>query len=162
MIDIDNLDRKILGIITNNARMPFKEVADECGVSRAAIHQRVQHMISNGIITGSGYFVDEKKLGYKICVYVGITLEKASKYKDVVAKLEQIPEIVETQYTLGPYGILVKLYACDTEHLMNILNGQIQEIDGVTGTETLISLEQRILRPVPPIEMEKLRCAMNA
>ncbi|MDR2824277.1 MAG: winged helix-turn-helix transcriptional regulator [Prevotellaceae bacterium] len=152
MEKIDSLDRKILQIISNNARIPFKEVAEECGVSRAAIHQRVQHLIDKGVITGSGYFINEKKLGYLTCVYVGISLEKASMYKSVVEQLEQIPEIVESQYTLGNYAILVKLFARDSEHLMRILNGQIQEIAGVTATETLISLEQRINRTAPPIE----------
>ncbi|MDR1652648.1 MAG: winged helix-turn-helix transcriptional regulator [Prevotellaceae bacterium] len=152
MEKIDCLDKKILQIISHNARIPFRDIAEECGVSRAAIHQRVQHLVDKGIIRGSGYFIDEKKLGYSICVYVGILLEKASMYRAVVEKLEQIPEIVESQYTLGNYTILVKLFAKNSADLMRILNGRIQEIEGVTATETLISLEQRINRHVPPIQ----------
>ena len=76
MEKIDSLDRKILKIITQNARIPFKDVADRCGVSRAAVHQRVQRMYDIGVITGSGYNVNAKMLGYQLCVYVGITLEK--------------------------------------------------------------------------------------
>jgi len=149
MEKIDQLDRKILRIITQNARMPFKDVAEECGVSRAAIHQRVQRMIDMNIITGSGYFVNPKSLGYQMCVYIGITLEKGSMYKDVVNELEKIPEIVESQYTLGSYTILIKLYARNDEHLMDLLNSKIQEINGVATTETLTSLDQRIKRSVP-------------
>jgi Lrp/AsnC family transcriptional regulator for asnA, asnC and gidA len=149
MEKIDQLDRKILQIITKNARMPFKDVAEECGVSRAAIHQRVQRMIDMDVITGSGYFVNPKMLGYQICVYVGITLERGSMYKEVVKELEKIPEIVESQYTLGAYTILIKLYARNDEHLMELLNGKIQEIDGVATTETLTSLDQRIRRLIP-------------
>jgi Lrp/AsnC family transcriptional regulator for asnA, asnC and gidA len=149
MEKIDQLDRKILRIITQNARMPFKDVAEECGVSRAAIHQRVQRMIDMNVITGSGYFVNPKSLGYQMCVYIGITLEKGSMYKDVVNELEKIPEIVESQYTLGSYTILIKLYARNDEHLMDLLNAKIQEINGVATTETLTSLDQRIKRSVP-------------
>ena len=149
MEKIDQLDRKILQIITQNARMPFKDVAEICGVSRAAIHQRVQRMIDLSIITGSGYTVNPKMLGYQICVYVGITLEKGSMYKEVVKELEKIPEIIESQYTLGSYNILVKLFAKNDEHLMELLNGKIQEIDGVATTETLTSLDQRIRRTIP-------------
>ena len=149
MEKIDQLDRKILRIITQNARMPFKDVAEECGVSRAAIHQRVQRMIDLNIITGSGYFVNPKSLGYQMCVYIGITLEKGSMYKDVVNELDKIPEIVESQYTLGSYTILIKLYARNDEHLMDLLNSKIQEINGVATTETLTSLDQRIKRSVP-------------
>jgi len=149
MEKIDNLDRKILQIITNNARMPFKDVAQLCGVSRAAIHQRVQRMMDMNVIIGSGYVVNPKILGYQMCVYVGITLEKGSMYKEVVTELEKIPEIVESQYTLGAYTLLIKLYAKNDGHLMELLNGRIQEINGVATTETLTSLDQRIRRTIP-------------
>ncbi len=149
MEKIDQLDRKILRIITQNARMPFKDVAEECGVSRAAIHQRVQRLIDMDVITGSGYTVNHKMLGFQMCVYIGITLERGSMYKAVVNELEKIPEIVESQYTLGHYTILIKLYAKNDEHLMQLLNGKIQEIPGVASTETLTSLDQRIKRTIP-------------
>ena len=146
---IDELDRKILRIITKNARTPFKDVAEVCGVSRAAIHQRVQRLIELKVITGSSYNVNEKMLGYQMCAYVGIILEKGSLYEEVVSSLEEIPEIIESQYTLGAYSILVKLYARNDEHLMLLLNGKIQNIKGVASTETLISLDQRIKRQLP-------------
>jgi Lrp/AsnC family transcriptional regulator, regulator for asnA, asnC and gidA len=149
MEKIDQLDRKILQIITKNARMPFKDVAEECGVSRAAIHQRVQRLIDIDVITGSGYNVNPKMLGFQMCVYIGITLERGSMYKEVVDELEKIPEIVESQYTLGSYTILIKLYAKNDIHLMELLNGRIQEIPGVATTETLTSLDQRIKRTIP-------------
>ena len=149
MEKIDKLDRKILRIISQNARKSFKDVAEECEVSRAAIHQRVQRLIDMGVITGSGYSVNPKMLGFQICVYIGITLERASMYKDVVAELEKIPEVVESQYTLGAYTILIKMYAKNDEHLMELLNGKLQEIPGVATTETLTSLDQRIKRTIP-------------
>ncbi|HBA12921.1 MAG TPA: transcriptional regulator, partial [Bacteroidales bacterium] len=61
---ISSLDRQILSIISRNARIPFRDVAEQCGVSRAAIHQRVQRMFDDGVITGSGYHVDPKSIGY--------------------------------------------------------------------------------------------------
>ena len=149
MEKIDNMDRKILSILTKNARIPFKDVAEECGVSRAAVHQRVQHLIEEGVITGSGYFVNPKSLGYTTCTYVGIQLEKGSMYKTVVERLYNIPEVIECHYTTGGYSILAKLYAKDNEQLMHLLNEQIQTIPGVVSTETLISLEQGLKREVP-------------
>jgi Lrp/AsnC family transcriptional regulator for asnA, asnC and gidA len=146
---IDNLDKKILGILSKNARIPFKDVAAECNVSRAAIHQRVQHLIENGIITGSGFDVNPKSLGYHTCTYVGITLERGSMYKSVCERLIHIPEIVECHFTTGPYTMLVKLYARDNEQLMDLLNRKIQGITGVDSTETLISLDQSIKKEVP-------------
>ncbi len=149
MDKIDLLDKKILNILSRNARIPFKDVAAECGVSRAAIHQRVQHLVENGVITGSGFDVSPKSLGYSTCTYVGITLERGSLYKEVVAKLAEIPEIVECHFTTGPYTMLIKLYAKDNEQLMHLLNSKMQTIEGVVSTETLISLEQSIKREIP-------------
>lgn len=149
MDKIDELDRKILKIITQSARTPFRDVAEKCGVSRAAVHQRVQKMMEHGVITGSSYHVQPKMLGYQLCVYIGITMEKASMYNQVIDALKQIPEVVEAQYTLGAYGLLVKVFARDNEHLLKILNTQIQEIEGVANTETLTALAQPIYRQLP-------------
>ena len=149
MDKIDNLDKKILNILSKNAHIPFKDVAAECGVSRAAIHQRVQHLIDNGTITGSGFDVNPKSLGYSTCTYVGLNLERGSMYKKVVEKLINIPEIIECHFTTGPYTMLLKLYAQDNEQLMDLLNNKLQTIPGVVSTETLISLEQSIKREIP-------------
>lgn len=149
MEKIDNLDRKILEIIMRNARIASKDVAQECGVSRAAIHQRIQRMIDLNVITGSGYNVDPKILGYRTCTYIGVNLERGALYREVVPELEKIPEIVECHFTTGPYTILIKLFARDNEHLMELLNYKIQVIPGVVGTETLISLDHSISRVLP-------------
>jgi len=146
---IDKLDRKILEIISQNARIPFKDVAEVCNVSRAAIHQRVQKMIEMKVIVGSGYHVNPRVLGFNTCTYIGVKLERGSMYKDVVPEFEKIPEIVECHFTTGPYTMLIKMYARDNEHFMELLNGKIQEIPGVISTETLISLRQSIKKEIP-------------
>ena len=149
MEKVDKLDRRIMAILAQNARIAFKEVAEACGVSRAAVHQRVERLKELGVITGSGFSVNPKAVGYGTCTYVGIRLERGSMYKDVVKKLDKIPEIVECHFTTGPYTMLVKLYVRDNEQLMELLNGTLQSIEGVVSTETLISLDQSIKREVP-------------
>ena len=149
MEKIDNLDRQILEIIMRNARIPSKDVAAKCGVSRAAIHQRIQRMIDMKVIIGSGYHVNPKTLGYTTCTYIGVRLEKGSMYKDVVNKQKKIPEVVECHFTTGPYTMLCKLYARDNEHLMHLINDHVQQIAGVVSTETLISLDQSLNREIP-------------
>ncbi len=146
---IDSLDKKILGIVMNNARIPSKDVAAECGVSRAAIHQRLQRMMDLDVITGSSYNVNPKALGYRTCTFIGVNLERGAMYRDVVPELEKIPEVVECHFTTGPYTMLIKLFARDNEHLMDLLNNKIQTIHGVNGTETLISLDHSIHRKIP-------------
>jgi Lrp/AsnC family transcriptional regulator, regulator for asnA, asnC and gidA len=146
---LDEIDLKILDIITQNARIPFKDVAREVGISRAAVHQRVNRMIEMEVIIGSGYHINPNKVDFKTCSYIGIYLEKGDLFAEVVEKLRLIPEIVECHYTTGQYAIFVKVYAKDNEHLKNILNSQVQKIKGIARTETFISLEQTFKRAIP-------------
>lgn len=148
MEKLDNLDRKILNIIMDNARIPSKDVAAQCGVSRAAIHQRIQRLIDMGVITGSGYHVNPNKLGFNTCTYIGVRLEKGSFYREASQELAKIPEIVECHLITGTYSMLIKVYAQDNQHLVSLINDKIQHIKGVTETETLISLEQSINRQI--------------
>ena len=147
--NLDKVDFKILDIITKNARIPFKDVASEVEISRAAVHQRVNRMIDLEVIVGSGYHINPRKVDYKTCTYIGIFLEKGGLFSEVVDKLKLIQEIVECHYTTGQYAIFIKVYAKDNEHLKNILSGQIQKIRGVASTETFISLEESFKRAIP-------------
>lgn len=147
-IQIDSLDKRILNILVKDARTPFLEIARECGVSGAAIHQRIKRLEMHGVIKGSEFIVEPLKLGLSTCAYMGIFLEKASMYEGVVKKIQEISEIVECNYTTGKYAIFIKLYAKDNNHLREILTNKLQKIEGITGTETFISLEERFKRQV--------------
>lgn len=145
---IDQTDRKILSFLTKNARMPFLEIARECGVSGAAIHQRVKKMENLGIITGSRLLVKPKTLGLDVCAFIGLTLSEPNKYSEVIDRLSEIPEIVECHFVTGKYSLFIKIYCEDHEHLMEILIKKIQDIPYIAQTETLISLEQAIERQI--------------
>jgi Lrp/AsnC family transcriptional regulator, regulator for asnA, asnC and gidA len=147
--DIDQLDEKILKLITKNARIPFLEVARECGVSGAAIHQRVQRLFNIGVVTGSEFIVNPQKLGYNTCAYMGIYLEKAKYHTQVVAAMRDIPEIVECHYTTGQYAIFIKIQTKTNKHLKKIIDEKLQEIEGIARTETFVSLEMDFKRQVP-------------
>ena len=147
--DIDALDEKILRLITQNARIPFLEVARECGVSGAAIHQRVQRLFNIGVVQGSEFIVNPTKLGYNTCAYMGIYLDKAKYHRQVVDALRKIPEIVECHYTTGQYAIFIKIQTKNNVHLKQIIDNELQEIEGIARTETFISLEMDFKRQVP-------------
>ena len=149
---IDDLDKKILSILTQNARIPFLEVARECDVSGAAIHQRVQRLTKLGIISGSQFNIEPKKLGYNTCAYIGVFLDNAAMFHDVSHRLTQIPEIIQCHYTTGQYSMFVKVYTKDNEHLRKVLADKIQAIPGIMRTETFISLEVLVDRQLPIIE----------
>lgn len=148
-VHIDDLDRKILKLITANARIPFLEVARECGVSGAAIHQRVQRLVAVGVIIGSEFLVSPQKLGYNTTAYMGIYLEKVSYDKKVLKQLREISEVVECHHTTGQYAIFIKIQTKTNKHLMKIIDTDLQAIDGIARTETFISLEEDFKRQIP-------------
>lgn len=145
---LDQTDQKILGLLVKNARMPFLEIARECGVSGAAIHQRVKKLESNGVITGSRLLVKPQAIGLNVCAFVSVALAEANKYPQVIDAFKKIPEIVECHFVTGRYALLVKLYCLNHDHLMEILLNTIQKIPYVLSTETQISLDQAIERQV--------------
>jgi len=146
---IDSLDKKILSLITKNARIPFLEVARECKVSGAAIHQRIQRLLNIGVIKGSEFIINPAKIGYHTCAFIGIFLKKASLFDNVAQMLEEIPQVVECHYTTGQYAIFVKIYAQSNEHLKRILHDKLQAIPGIASTETIISLDEIFKRQLP-------------
>ncbi len=148
-LQIDSLDRKILSLITVNARIPYLEVARECKVSGAAIHQRIQRLSRLGVITGSEFTINPKKIGYHTCAYMGIFLESASLFTDVVKRLKDIREIVQCHYTTGNYSIFIKVYTKNNEDLKHVLVDKLQSIQGIARTETFISLEESFSRQLP-------------
>lgn len=143
----DSLDRSILKMLSANARKPYLEIARECGVSGAAIHQRIQRMYANGVIQGAESLINPAAVGYDTCAYVGIFLKDPGQFRSVVDALEKIPEVVECHYTTGQYDIFIKLYAHNNDHLLDILQNQIQGL-GLARTETLISFKQLFRRPI--------------
>ena len=145
---LDDLDKRIITMLQANARIPFLEVARECGVSGAAIHQRVQRLNKLGVIKGAEYIIEAKMIGYDTCAFMGIFLEKASLFNDVVAQLNKIPEVTECHYTTGNYSIFIKIYAHNDEHLKKVLVDKLQAIEGISRTDTIISLEESFSRQV--------------
>ncbi len=143
---IDGIDKIILKNLMQDARTPILSIAREVGISGAAIHQRLRKLETSGLISGSKFIINPKVLGFKTLAFVGIFLDSSSKYKEAVNRLKEIDEVIESHYTTGNYAILVKILCKDNEHLMQVLNHSIQNIKGVSRTETFISLEQQIDR----------------
>ena len=146
--ELDELDEKILRLIANNARIAFLEVARECGVSGAAIHQRVQKLTQSGVVKGSEFVIDAEKIGYETCAFVGIFLTSPSTFDYVVQELEKIPEVVECYYTTGQYDLLIKVFAKNNKDLLRIIHSELQPL-GLSRTETLISFKDAFRKKLP-------------
>ena len=153
--NIDALDEQILKMIAGNARIPFLEVARACHVSGAAIHQRIQKLVQQGVIKGSQFIFDPEALGYETCAFVGLFLKDPSDFDRVVAELHKIPEVVECHYTTGTYDMFIKIYARNNHHMLSIIHDNLQPL-GLQRSETIISFNEAIKRqlPVPNFEEE--------
>ena len=149
--NLDSLDRRILRLLLSNARIPYLEVARQCGVSGAAIHQRMQRMTEEGIVTGAELIINPQKAGFSTCAFVGIQVELSQErtHEEVFQRIMEIPEIVECHHITGKYSLLAKIYTHSNEHLKKILVEKIQSIMEITSTETFISLEEGFTRPLP-------------
>ena len=146
--EIDNIDLKILALLTEDAKMPYTEVAKKVFVSGGTVHVRMRKMEEMGIVKGTTLKMDYSKMGYDITAFLGVFLEKSSLYDQVIKKINQIPEIVKLHYTTGNYNIFLKLHCKDTNHLKDVLHDKIQRIEGLERTETIISLEESLNRHI--------------
>lgn len=146
LLKIDGIDKVLLNGLMNDARMSINQLAKQVGISGAAVHQRLKKLEKSGLISGSQIIINPKKIGYSTLAFVGIYLDKAMNNPAAVAQLKKIDEVIECHYTTGNWSILVKIICRDNEHLMGLLNNQIQKITGISRTETFISLDQQIAR----------------
>ncbi|MGB1448567.1 MAG: Lrp/AsnC family transcriptional regulator [Flavobacteriaceae bacterium] len=147
-VQIDGIDKILLNELMQDARISINRLAKQVGISGAAVHQRLKKLEKSGLIQGSQVMINPKKLGYTTLAFVGIYLDKAMNNPSAVAQLKKIDEVLECHYTTGDWSVLVKILCKDNEHLMNLLNNQIQKIAGISRTETFISLEQQIARQI--------------
>lgn len=149
---LDKLDKQILRMIAEDARVPFLEVARACNVSGAAIHQRIQKLTSMGIIKGSKFIIDPEKIGYETCAFIGLNLKNPESFDEVLGKLKEIPEVVECHYTTGDFDMFIKIYAINNHHLLDIIHDKLQPL-GLSRSETIISFNSAIARQLPIIDI---------
>ena len=150
---LDALDKKILRLVADDARIPFLEVARACNVSGAAIHQRIQKLTSQGVLKGSQFIIDPEKVGYETCAYVSLYLKDPESHDVVVEALKKIPEVVECHATTGDMDLFIKMYAKNNRDLMTIIHDKLQPL-GLSRSETIISFNSPIDRQLPVPEVE--------
>ncbi len=150
--NLDLLDRKILKLVAEDARIPFLEVARACNVSGAAIHQRIQKLTNLGVLKGSQFIIDPEKIGYETCAYIGLYLKDPTKFDEVVEELKRIPEVVECHYTTGGFDMYIKIYALNNHHLMKVIHDKLQPL-GLSRSETIVSFNAVIDRQLPIIDL---------
>ena len=149
---LDALDKQILKLIAADARIAFLEVARLCGVSGAAIHQRIQKLTAMGVLKGSQFIIDPEKIGYETCAYIGLNLKNPETFDTVVEELLKIPEVVECHYTTGDFDMFIKIYAKNNHHMLDIIHDKLQPL-GLARSESIISFHAAIDRQLPIVSL---------
>ena len=145
---VDNLDRRILNILLNDANTPYVEIAKRLHTSPGTVHVRLKKLRQLGILRPAFLNVDRQKLGFDVSAFVGLHLDRSAYHERVVRDLSKIPEVVNIHYLTGPYNLLVRLVCRDMQHLHQVLSYNIQQINGVLRTETMLSLDEPLHRPL--------------
>ena len=150
-MQLDSLDFKILVMLSENARRPYLEIARECGVSGAAVHQRVQKLYSMGVIRQAITVINPSSLGFDTCAYIGLMLKEPSKSERIIEAIRKIPEVVECYYTTGQYDVFIKIYARNNEDLLRLIHNSLSNLSD-TRSETLICFKEVFKRQIPVVK----------
>ena len=150
-MQLDSLDFKILVMLSENARRPYLEIARECGVSGAAVHQRVQKLYSMGVIREAITVINPSSLGFDTCAYIGLMLKEPSKSERIIEAIRKIPEVVECYYTTGQYDVFIKIYARNNEDLLRLIHNSLSNLSD-TRSETLICFKEVFKHQIPVVK----------
>ena len=148
---IDAYDRRILQELEKDGRIAYSTIASTLHISNTMVHQRINKMMDNEVITSIKPVIDEKKIGYNLGSFTGITLENDYSSEKVIEELRKIPEVTECHFIAGGYTLFLRIYAKDSDHLKQILYDKIDKIEGVTKTESMIDLGCAFKRNVQPV-----------
>lgn len=145
---LDDVDFKILGLLSDNAQMPYTEVAKKLNISPGTVHARIKKMKNLGVIKGATLNLDYSKIGWKMTIFLGVYLRETMLYKKVIDELTKVPEIVKIHHSTGKYDIFAKMHAKDSMHYRQIYQEAILTIKGIKGVESFISVEENMSRHI--------------
>lgn len=145
---LDNVDFKILSVLSEDAQMAYTEVAKLVNVSGGTVHLRMKKMMDMGVVKGTTLNMDYSKIGWDLTAFISVYLHDTSQYDSVKETLGKIPEVVKVHYTLGRFNMFLKVHAADAKHLKEILHDKIETIPQIQRTESFLSLEEGINRHI--------------
>lgn len=136
---LDDIDIKILNILQKSGRTKRSTLADEVGLSIPSVSERLNKLEEKGIITGYYAKLDKSTFGYDIMAFIVVIMDSSKHYKNLISKVEKIPQILECHSVLGEGSHLLKTIVKNTESLEKLLS-EIQSWPGVTATKTTFVL----------------------
>jgi len=150
--NLDTYDISILKQLEEDGKKPFSQIADELEISNTMVHQRVTRMKKEGILSHHSIIINEKKLGFEWGAFTGITLHDGSDTYQVIDELKKIPEVTECYHISGTYTLFARIVARNNEHMRDILYSKIEDIKGVSKTESMVDFGCAFKRN-PPFDM---------
>ncbi|WP_281632842.1 Lrp/AsnC family transcriptional regulator [Flavobacterium luteolum] len=145
----DYLDREIIQKLSENARIPFSDLAKELNISNSLVHLRVKKLQDAGIINSFSVKLNPKELGFETITYTGIVTKEAHFSYSIAEKLKAIPEVIECHWVSGKYALFIKIVAANNEELRKILYEQVHQIEGVGSTDSFFSFGSAFEKNLP-------------
>ncbi len=149
-VELDEIDRKLLRILQENAKTPYSRISESLGVSEATVHLRIKKLLKQGVIKGFQAVVDPEKVGKGVLAIIAITATP-QKYDCVLEELKKIEEVYEIYDVTGEYYTITKVRVSGRDELAKVLD-RIGSIDGVQATRTMYVL--RVIKEETKIKID--------
>ena len=157
MNNLDETDRGIINLLQYDGRMPYTEIGDKLGISESAVRRRVKRLTEEGIMQVVG-IVEPRLLDWNAAGMIGVNVQSGQMDKAAGA-IGQFPEVTYLFMASGGFDLFVEVYCRDREHFVEFLNQKLQQVPGVTRTETFMILKMykmsyRWGQAPPPLELQ--------
>ena len=136
---VDDVDRKILGLLVQNARRPLSEIAGQVGLSAAPVKRRIERMEASGVIEGYTAVVNHARTGSTLEAFTEVRIAGSADIEDVWGILRAMPEVLQMYAIAGDPDALLRLRVDSVEHLQQVVN-RMRKTGRIVGTKTLIVL----------------------
>ncbi len=162
LYDLDEIDRKLLGALQEDAKISLQKLGDRVGLSAPSVMERVRKLESAGIITGYHALVDARKVGLDVSAFIGVAITNPKQLAAFEGWVDSVPQILECHHVTGGHTLLLKVKTRNTRALEQLIS-RIRSLDGVAGTETMIVLSthaervQVALEPDGPVPVGRSR-----
>ena len=143
-MQVDDVDRKLLRLLQEDATRSVAELAELANMSSGPVWRRLEKLEAAGIILGRKVEVDYAKLGYTVLVFLRITLDKTqgNAFDEFISKARKIPEVEAIQTLLGRVDIRMDVRARDLNHYQDIYKTRVLALPHITDIEALMLVSE--------------------
>ena len=137
---MDSVDRKLLKMLNEDARVSLRKMGREVGLSTSGVRRRIKRIERSGLIKKYSAVVDPRKFGLGVMAFVSIDADSRGM-RDLIRSLSRCHQVCELHRTTGGHGLIVKVRANDMESLNKFIDEHIQSFDSVKGVRTTVAME---------------------